>query len=380
VVCLDNKTGKQLAEQWFADETLSELIADDESWPDRRIEATYQAVRSSVRRRIPVPVKGSPGPFFENWSIELEQNRQVLLHALDKRGQEQWKVPSKPETNQLITFYGNYARVHGHLLAAMFGNYFVVFDTLAPDGTPRVLWRGQLYDKDLSSPFGSRLQRVRIVLPNGRGRMEIVDSFGRPIGKVGPISDDLLCYQAGSVLYAADPLTGETLWKRRNIPHGSEILVDGNVVTVLSQNSTEALLLRAGDGEEIGRRTLPPGNERLLVTGRYVVSRKQEGNHQLLWVFDFPEEKTVWRKEFAERSLVTLIKNEEIAVLEPNGNFQILKIADGTTLLQSAVQHNNRISQIFVHRSPERYFLLTYALDPKPFQFNIRGLRPETLW
>ncbi|MCH7988644.1 MAG: PQQ-binding-like beta-propeller repeat protein [Planctomycetes bacterium] len=376
VVCLDNKTGKQLAEQWFANETLSELIADDVSWPDRRIEATYQAVRSSVTNRIPVPIEGSRGPFFENWSIELEQNRQVLLHALDKRGQEQWNVPSKPETNQLITFYGNYARVHGHLLAAMFGNYFVVFDTLAPHGTPKSLWRGHLYDKNLSSPFGSRPQGRQIVLPNGRFRMGIVDSSGRPIGKVSPISDDLLCYQAGSVLYAADPLTGETLWKRSNFPHGSEILVDGNVVTVLSQNSTEALLLRAADGGEIGRRTLPPGKERLLVTGRYVVSWKQQGKQQLLWVFDFLEEKTVWRKEFAAPSNVTLIKNEEIAVLEPNGNFQILKIADGTTVLQSEVQHHRRISQIFVHRSPERYILLINALDVKPFQFIMQGLRP----
>ena len=94
----------------------------------------------------------------------------------------------------------------------------------------------------------------------------------------------------------------------------------------------------------------------------------------MLRVFDFPEEKTVWKKEFPAPSKVTLIKNEEIAVLEPNGNFQILKIADGTTVLQSAVQHNNRISQIFVRRSPERYFLMTHARDPK---FSIQGLRPD---
>jgi outer membrane protein assembly factor BamB len=377
LVCLDNKTGKQLAEQWFSDEAISGLIANDASWPNRRIEATHKTVQSSISRRIPVPVEGSSGLFFENWSIELNENMPVFLQALDKRGEEQWNVRSQPETNQNITFYGNYARVHGHLLAAMFGNYFVVYDTLAPYGSPKALWRGHLYDKELVSGVdGFRPRRGRVVLPNGRFGIGLIDAIGRPIGKVGPVSDDFLCYQAGSSLYAADPLTGETLWKLRNIPHGSGILVDENVVTVLSQSSTEAILLRAVDGEEIGRRTLPPGNERLLVTGRYVVSRKQQGNQQSLRVFDFSEEKTVWRKEFAERALITLIKNEELAVLEPNGTFHILKIADGTTLLQSEVQRNNRISQIFVRRSPERYFLMTREIDPKPFEFNIQGLRP----
>ena len=80
------------------------------------------------------------------------------------------------------------------------------------------------------------------------------------MGKVGPISDDMICYQVGTRLYAADPLTGETLWERGNMSRGSDLFGDDRHVLVVAPGARQATVLRAGDGELVGVRPMPGGN------------------------------------------------------------------------------------------------------------------------
>ena len=59
-------------------------------------------------------------------------------------------------------------------------------------------------------------------------------------------------------MIAVRSLTGETLWTRGDIQPGSEIFGDDEMLFVVEPNSNEAIVLRALDGHELGRRPVPP--------------------------------------------------------------------------------------------------------------------------
>ncbi len=56
---------------------------------------------------------------------------------------------------------------------------------------------------------------------------------------------------------AVDPLSGDPLWVRQDIPPGSEVFGDEQYLFVLSPGSDEASVYRATDGQLLGTRKVP---------------------------------------------------------------------------------------------------------------------------
>ena len=382
VACLDKKTGRQLAESWRALPNVADALVLKTDWPPGPVKVTHPYHRASYRRFYPVPFSADPGSVFRGWLLRIDQRGQVLV-AIDSNGVERWRLSLRSAQRTVRSSYlgsmGNYALAQGHLLVVGLGSRFLVLDTLAATlkNEPKIVWQKFLYKHrpELTGGRGKQVQARWVMLPNGQRQMKLLDPSFQPMGTVGPVTSEMVCYQVGTTVYAADPLTGSTLWERRNLPRGGTLFGDDQYVFLLQPNSEQVIVLRADDGVRLGERTLPGISKRLAIRGRTVLTSTTIGTKRRLSLLDALTSRPIWQKEFTSKAQIVLVGHDELAVLEPDGRFLIAGINGGTTRLRATVEADKSLDRIVVRRSRDRYVLLTHHLAQKK-QRNIRILPP----
>lgn len=245
-----------------------------------------------------------------------------------------------------------------------------------------MLWHQPLHDRQQQPVHVNRAQ-----LPGGGVRLVVHDQFGRPLGSLGQVGEDFICYQVGSTLTAADPLSGEPLWIRRNVPRGAELLGDDDFVLLVPQGSDRATIIRGSDGETIDERPIPPG-KRLLASGRRLLVQRDAGDESKLSLVDSLSGEKAWTISMASSARVELVGGDELAVLEPidprsirageagagdrpdeqagRARLRIVSLDDGKLILDRPLEDHRGLASFQVLRSRERYVLLTY--DPSLHQ------------
>ena len=196
--------------------------------------------------------------------------------------------------------------------------------------------------------------------------MMIADSLGRPVGNLGPLTERYTCLQEGRKLVALDPLTGAVLWSRNDIEPGSDLFGDDEMLFVVAPNAVEAIVLRPTDGAELGRRPIPIANNRMGTVGRHVLefvqfSEDSALKHELR-LLDVWNEKLIWQHSF-DRALCQLIGEEAVGVVEP-GHFTLLRLSDGATLVDSPIERDDAVNEVYVFASREQYFLIASNNNP----------------
>ncbi len=77
------------------------------------------------------------------------------------------------------------------------------------------------------------------------------DRFGRPIGEVGPVGEEFLCYQERSHLVVLDPQDGTELWRRSDLPVGTTVVGGPDAIVLLNPSRTSGEVLRPLDGRRM---------------------------------------------------------------------------------------------------------------------------------
>ena len=203
---------------------------------------------------------------------------------------------------------------------------------------------------------------------------------------------------------AVDPVSGELLWVRRDIPVGSQVFGDEQYMFVLPPHSDQASVYRGLDGQLLGTRKIPgrqgragednpnpfanggqfpqmgwAGNPALANSalsytgieflGRYVLTWEQgrENNGRVLALFDPWLQRAVWRgtcaagrRNFASGAQVAVVGNEAAGILEPDGHFVLVALADGRTIadLQLAMPSQFIATEFVVARMGDQYIVL----------------------
>ena len=130
---------------------------------------------------------------------------------------------------------------------------------------------------------------------------------------LGAVGNHYVCFQRFRNLTAVDPLSGETLWARQDLPPECDLFGDDQYVFVLPTDREEATVLRALDGQRVGtrkvprlvrRQNLPNGEEKtmfsrlgetcLTTLGRNLLLWWPEGNHRVLTLVDPWEGRDLW--------------------------------------------------------------------------------------
>ena len=137
------------------------------------------------------------------------------------------------------------ARSCGHLLLISAGTKIFALDPWrASGGTSAMLWCQDLTEATADN----------IMFLNGVDR----DFRANPFG---PVNARYVSFQRRRSIVAVDPLSGQPLWVRQDIPPGSEVFGDEQYMFVLSSGSSEASVYRSLDGELLGTRKMPRGRK-----------------------------------------------------------------------------------------------------------------------
>jgi outer membrane protein assembly factor BamB len=398
--CREGKTAEQIINDLPADDAVRELLDRKDPWPVGDVENAAKDTKNTVLNnfgRLPVIFKGFPGPYFENVNLTFDQNRHVLS-ATDGLGNDLWKVVLDEDRQQRQQYYAYnpgiaYARALGHLLLFSAGGNLFAIDTLRAGGKnpPKILWSSGIAEASGNPPV------MRPIFPQGlfAGVVQMYMTYNQS-NDLEAAADRYICLQRSRSLYTLDPLTGATLWVRHDIPQGSVAFGDGEYVFVLPPDKPEALVLRALDGEPAGTRKItrreinvgnpggqivksyaPLGDSCLITLGRNLLFWRLEQNHRILELFDPWTQEPVWpRREFSFHAQYSILGNELIGVLEPDGKFVLLNLADGRTIAEINLKPEPYLGDIMLIAYEDRFLLLTSDSYQDPSAPQLRPLQP----
>jgi hypothetical protein len=253
------------------------------------------------------------------------------------------------------------AAAEGHLVIACVGSDVLAIDALGQSAGRQsqdlVRWR-----KDLSSSLvGAGMMQVSanaITRPWGPTRYVFSENL-RPVGSIGPITSVGFFYQKSQELVCAEPLTGETIWARSGVEPGSDIFGDQNYLFVAAPNQEDALVLRAADGKELGRRFVGSRQSRWITVGNMVLCCQLTDQRIAVRWFDAWAGQDVWRHEFAADVQCALLGRDSLAALEPSGKFTLLDLTDGRERFVTQLEAEPDLARLYVIPSRDAYLVLT---------------------
>ncbi len=200
-------------------------------------------------------------------------------------------------------------------------------------------------------------------VPWGPPRYVPIYSYGRPIGNLAPPSDQGVCFQRFRDLVCVEPASGDVLWTRKNVPLGCELFGDDEVLIAAPPEGGEALVLRLLDGELLGKRAVPPMENRMRTLGRLLLTWQPEDGKQVVKLSDLWNEKVLWTRNVTFGAKGALAGEDALGIFEPGGKvgkFSLIRISDGKVLVdQEKLEPENSLLGIYLLASPDAYILVT---------------------
>src|SRR5262249_30969720 len=160
--------------------------------------------------------------------------------------------------------------------------------------------------------------------------------------------DYAVYFQRGRDVQAIDPATGNTLWIRHGIDPGSEIFGDSEVIIIAPPSrEAKAIAVRAADGQLLGECAVPPPEQRWTTFGRYLLaSRTPNDGNPLLVMLDPWGKREVWSMRVANGMKGTIVDGESVAVMQPDGKFSLISLADGTRQIDQQLEAERNLQNI----------------------------------
>src|SRR5262249_26454780 len=157
------------------------------------------------------------------------------------------------------------------------------------------------------------------------------------------------------------PVSGNTLWVRHGIEPGSDIFGDEEAVIVApsgrerregNSDSVSAAVLRATDGQLLSEYSVPLPDKRWATFGRrLLVTRDLNDGSQLLRMVDPWTKGEIWSMNIASGMKGTVVDGESIALMQPDGKFSLVSLADGTRQIEEQLDPDRNLQNIYFMRS-----------------------------
>jgi outer membrane protein assembly factor BamB len=291
----------------------------------------------------------------EDWlggalSCECDVQSRRLLCA-DDWGRIRWALPIADDQHWgFINYQLPYSQLwtRGHLLIAWLGNRIYAFDVSGPQ--PQLRWQEEVFPLQRHPNFGIIGWPMRRRLIGG----------GLPGSEVLPVvvGNTGIYFLQQRNLLAREPLTGKLLWRRDDVPADATLFGDDELLFVTPPQESEAVVYDARDGRELGRRPVPPAEERLWNLGRRIAVWKAAAEKCEMSLVDPWEGRLLWQRTFDSQSQTCLITQDEAAVLDPQGRFVVVALPSGREILANHVEPLAELDQIYVQRSADSYLLV----------------------
>ena len=404
VPVLEGKTVRQILDALPADSALSRAAKQDRRWPEGEVKVERKNVRGRndelpIFQRVSVQWQGNRAPYFQDVSLDFGMSHQEIC-GRDSLGHECFRIPLVDENRTDFPAYQAVssnitAFARGHILILWTATQVFGIDTLNSSliAGGRVLWQKDVCDPAMA---GAGMNQMQPEMTSWGGVRRMRNPL---LGTVG-LCGDTLCIQRGHDVTAIDPLSGDTVWVRHGIELSSEIFGDNELVILApAADGKKAQVLRTADGEsylEAPERSLSPQVQRWTAVGRNVLEwRPLASGNQSLVLIDPVKARDLWMCEFTNRnnagakagenaaarqSLIvkaTLVDGDTVAVMQSDGQFFLLNIADGKKLVTEQLLPEDNLQGIYVIRSQRQDLLITNREPPGGARMVQSGRNPN---
>jgi outer membrane protein assembly factor BamB len=354
------------------------------NWPRGKVEAALttiaQAPDMDRQARMPVAQQNGyralrieqdywPGGANVQWYVAADCSEIVGRNLL---GEDVFHVTI--DQGELPRQYRDAALIHGkqlgHLLFVSAGGRIMAIDSRqdSPNSEGEMLWPSRAAD-DLSSdaiprrrgPAAANARTSRPPVYHARSsRKRISGASGNAGGCLGPVTPRGVVFQDSNEVKCVDPLSGNTLWVRSDLPPGCELFGDDEYVFAADVGNQKAYVIRLSDGALVEKRDVPR-IEWLLTSGRnlaqcgYAVSRGTRVPQ--ITVTDMWSRKTLYRGEFSQSAGISVIEPNAVAVYEPTGTFRVIDIETGRMLVDQKLEPLSDLYMIHTNRDGDELFL-----------------------
>jgi outer membrane protein assembly factor BamB len=359
-VCLDGKTGGQLAAELPRTHAVRQRA--DDLWPRGSFTKSVDNKNPNnpgVTYTYPVRSCVAGGEYAAELSLEVDQSGKRMI-GHDAFGRKRLDVTLNQNVQNYIG--GNaysYARAYvvGDFVAAWIGSRVCAYDMRASPG--KLLWSVETIESQNVTQNPAFFMVIRrLQMPR--------QANGLPGGDPLPfaMSGNAVFFQKFSTLQAVDALTGETLWTREAMSQDSDLLADGDRLFVKQSDDEDALVLSTLDGRELGRRALPSALHRVTIHGGSVLTWSGAGEQKTLSLVDAWNNRSLWEKSFPADSLIWLVSESELAVLDKQ-TLHVIRIDDGRELLNVRLDYAFQPESLVVTPSYGGYLAIVNKSDGK---------------
>jgi outer membrane protein assembly factor BamB len=410
-------TAATLLTQWLLDQGRPEPSAagaHTQAWPHGRTTAEdlpgTAANRRDITRRAQAEYQlglrklgleqiGGPACGPSQWLIAQDGSR---LIGRDAAGLDVFRFNAS-RRSAMQRFVGNSDLVQaaqlGDLLYVTLGGQVVAIDSRqrGENGESDVIWQSsQVARLPTSAPLAGRRNGQSIYHPWSQ-RKRVPGAAGGLIASLGPATPSGVVFQDRQLLRCVDPLHGETLWSRNDVPVGCELFGDDEFVLAADPAESTVYVIRMSDGELVERRALPE-TPWLLTAGRNVAqlvdSKDSQRPRKALRIVDAVSDDKLFEADYDPAVRMTTLEPNYIAVVEPGGRFLLIDVCSGDPLIDETLPLSAPPRSIVTFRSGDQLFLgvngparqqssrligLDYPLvDGQVFAFDLRDGR--TMW
>ena len=338
--CLEDQTGRSLAERWLARDDVRKLLDVASVWMAGTIDVSRkQGVTPNRPNDIAVEVTSRHGTLFDNWSFEADAGYRTLT-ARDANSRVRWKAPIPPDAafNDIVGRNLPVAcqlHLRDRWLALTVGTYFVVYQVVDPDQAPQLAWQQTLRTNRMTQAeamFAQQAHRMRIV--NGQViRMGGGPFNGRVLGQFVGLTREVAIYIVGQKLCAAELDTGRLAWSRQDVlPGAVSASADDRAVTIQPSATRNLTLLRTLDGSSLVARHLAGDEKVLWQRGVRLLVQRTENGKRITELRDLERDVALWNQSHAPDAVAAVIDDDDVAILEPGdqqSRLTVVALADG---------------------------------------------------
>lgn len=351
---------------WLADvmpdSPIGRALADGprDPWPNRLPKVTPQDEPHDDIYCYLIPIE-SRDSLWRRMSVSVErQGKKVRFTAAGQRGL--WELPL-PASNSPFRHDWSTHRGWGigPLLVLQVGDSLFGIQPLDERGetNAKILWTVTTGPYDETGPHQMLPAQLGIRLDAFRH----LDRYEQPVLDVVHASAGLLCYRSRNRLTAIDPVTGERLWTRHQLPPQVSISgdFDGIVLRLLATHEIE--VRRGFDGKLLSRNAdNPDPNTIVFENGRLRLSSQSDKPEVAaatkLRCDDVVRGQMRWQREHPPGSIVLRIDDSRFGVVEPAGALRFVSLADGRELSKHDIDVPKPLSVAHAFADDLRLFVI----------------------
>jgi len=371
----------QIVTETEANPDYQQLLQSLHVWPHQAVLSDQQTPARSNAYQI--PLLGPPSEELKGWTFFADQaggNIEIydadgLHHGRISAGYPGSRYASEADL-------GRFVCMHHHLVLVALLDRIVLLDLLSDPETPQVILNRTLAREDLPLSMG------RGPAPGpprlGIRSIQVESRAGLLIGDASSLTDSLLCLSSENNLIAIHPQTGAELWRRRDVPSGSEIFADQEFIVVKPAHQERLLVYRALDGEFLAERALPEGILNCLERGngdwgRFLPCRITDQDQAVWQMYDPAEDKIVWSLTTPAETLFSVVDGQSVAFFTPDHQLSVRNGLTGQILFQTSCAFPEQIAQFTLLEYPEHWILLTSTHQADSLRRQTFGVRSHDL-